>query len=697
LKDVPRKLTDPLPMGTQWGDLQLGVWDMNYPSGPWTATPHLWLSALGNPEPTRPIRSIRFKSASDDLLVICGMTVFHGEEHPLRYERRAFYRFALPEHVRDTKRWKVDVDLGVITQTFLLDFDPPVWLASRYAGLGEYDPGGQNDRYLYAEVVATADSVLVLTDTQTGAEYTFELKNIETESGRAAIPQGASVEVIEKEKVWLHGRVLDAGSGRPTPVRISFRSKDGRYIPPYGHRRDVNAGWFQDYGADAKLGDSSFASIDGTFQIELPVGEVYVEISKGFEYRAVRTKLRIEPSQRSLDLQIKRFSNLQEKGWACGDTHVHFLSPSTAILEGEAEGLNLINLLSAQWTELFSNVGDFFQGPLTSRDGRMIVWVGSENRQHILGHLGILGVRGSPVFPMSAAGPEESYEGDPLWNTLADWADECRKRDGLVIAPHFPYPTGEIAADIVLGKIDAVEIWPEGNFFNTLRVLDWYRYLDCGYRLPCVGGTDKMGAWTVPGANRAYVYLGQDEFNFENWAKAVRRGNTFMTSGPLIQLQIDGHVPGDEIRLGQGGGTLEVRVEAHSYVDIHSLEIVLNGRVVASRQEPAGSSHIALNEKVRVDSTGWIAARCAAHLKPRIAWEFGVQAHTSPVYVRVPGQDLLSAPDIAYLLTLIEGSEIWVNDWATRPDNIRLEHIRKVFLDARNILHRRLHQYGVSH
>jgi hypothetical protein len=697
LKDVPRKITDPLPDATEWGDLQLGVWYMTYPAGPWGGTPHIWLSALANPDPERPLKALHFEAASDDLLMICGTTLFHGDENPLRYERRTFYRFTLPEPVVDPHRWKVDVDLGVVTRTLTLDFDPAIWLGSPYAGLGERSTRSQKNHYLYAEVVASPESVLVLSDAHTGKKYAFD--TIATEQSKE-LPQGrqdAQVEVIEKEKVWLDGRVLDAGTGKPTAVRISFRSRDGRYIPPHGHRRDINAGWFQDYGADVKLGDSSFACIDGTFRIELPVGEVYLEMSKGFEYQSLRKKLQIEAQQSTLDLEIKRFANLQDNGWACADTHVHFLSPSTAILEGEAEGLNLINLLSAQWTELFSNVGDFPHGPLTSRDGRMIVWVGSENRQHMLGHLSVLGIKGSPVYPLSAAGPEESYEGDPLWNTLAEWADECREREGLVVAPHFPYPTGEIAADIVLGKIDAVEIWPQGNYFNTLRVLDWYRYLNAGYRLPCVGGTDKMGAWTSPGANRGYAYLGQDEFSFENWAKAVRRGNTFMTSGPLLQLQVDGHSPGEEITLGAGGGTIEVHAEASSYVDIHSLEIVFNGRVVASHEEATGTRRIALNEKIQVSGVGWIAARCAARLMPSVAWEFGVQAHTSPVYVRIPGEELFSAPDIAYMLTLVEGSEVWVKNWATRPDAARLARIRKVFSDARDILHRRMHQHGIHH
>src|SRR5207247_1747455 len=176
--------------------------------------------------------------------------------------------------------------------------------------------------------------------------------------------------------------------------------KEGRYLPPYGHRTEINDAWFQDYGADVKLMDTPFAYVDGTFQVELPVGEVYLEMTKGFEYLAVRKKLKLERTQRDLKLEIVRHADSRSRGWVTADTHVHFLSPSTAVLEGQAEGLSLINLLAAQWGDLFTNVGDFFQGPLSSRDGETIVWPGTENRQHILGHLGLLGGHGAPVYPM---------------------------------------------------------------------------------------------------------------------------------------------------------------------------------------------------------------------------------------------------------------------------------------------------------
>jgi hypothetical protein len=425
------------------------------------------------------------------------------------------------------------------------------------------------------------------------------------------------------------------------------------------------------------------------------VGDVYVEITKGFEYRPVRQRLNIAASQGELTLDLARIADFRTQGWITADTHVHFLSPSTAVLEGQAEGVNLINLLAAQWGDLYTNVGDLAHGPVTSRDGDTIVWVGTENRQHLLGHLGLLGTH-SPVFPMSASGPSEAWLGDPVWTSMSAWADECRRREGLVVAVHFPYPTAELAAEIVLGKVDAVELYPQGRYFNNLRYLDWYHYLNCGYRLPAAGGTDKMSASVPVGSNRTYAYLGREEFSFANWAKAVRSGRTFQTTGPLLSFEVDGRQPGGEIRLGAGGGTVEVKASAKCYVPIHLLEIVWNGQVVASREERAGAHDLSLADKVRVDGPGWFAARCGGWPEPPAAWNFSVQAHSSPVYV-TGDRELFSAPSAAYLLTLIDGSEAWVTQLATRPGQEELARVLQVFRDARERLHRRLHAHGVQH
>jgi hypothetical protein len=298
---------------------------------------------------------------------------------------------------------------------------------------------------------------------------------------------------------------------------------------------------------------------------------------------------------------------------------------------------------------------------------------------------------------MSASGPGESYLGDPLWTSLGDWADRQRARSGLVVAVHFPYPNAELAADIALDKIDALELFPYGTGFDTLRFHDWYRYLGAGYRLPAVGGTDKMGAYMPVGANRTYAHLGGEAFGFESWARAVRAGRTFMTTGPLLLLEADGKTPGDEIVLGQGGGRVEVRLEARSFVPFHRVEIVLNGEVVASREEAGGTREMTLRETVRVPGPAWLAARCASRFGPTTAWGLAIQAHTSPIYFHVPTRELFSAPAVAYMLTLVDGAETWARTLATRPDPARMEQVLAHLRTARERLHQRLHAHGIEH
>jgi hypothetical protein len=206
-----------------------------------------------------------------------------------------------------------------------------------------------------------------------------------------------------------------------------------------------------------------------------------------------------------------------------------------------------------------------------------------------------------------------------------------------------------------------------------------------------------MGAYMPVGANRTYAYLGDQEFNFANWAKSVRAGNTFSTTGPLLLFEVDGHKPGSEIVIGSGGAIVEVHAEARSFVPFHRVEIISNGKVVASREDKAGARDLTLKEPIRLDGPAWLAARCSSRYGPTTSWYFAVAAHTSPVYVRVAGKELFSPETAAYMLTLINGAQTWIENLAIRPDLERFEKIRKTFSDARERLHRKMHEHGIPH
>jgi hypothetical protein len=682
-EDEPRDWRGPYP-AAQWGQYQTGVGQ-----GPNSGPLLYWLYALENPHPDRELAAIRLAPTGADRLAVAGITLYHGREHPLRHRRLESMRVALPEPALPDDV-ETDVDLGIIARRYAVPaFDAERWLEGQPKGWGEEAALPQPTTQLLLNVTASHDATLWVDEREVDLRPVYEDGQGQSADGKVR------VEVLTPRKTWVHVTVNDSATGKPTPVRIHFRAPDGRYLPPYGHRHEVNDNWFEDYGGDLKLGSTQYAYVDGRFQIELPVGEVYVEIAKGFEYQPLRQRLVIQPGQRELTLHLNHAFDWRRQGWVTADTHVHFISPQTAWLEAQAEGVNLVNLLASQWGDLFTNVADLTSDLSgVSRDDTLI-WVGTENRQHLLGHISLLGVKGEPVFPMCAGGPSESYLGDPTWMSLAEWADLCREREGLVVIPHFPNPYCEVAADIVLGKVDAAEIRYFTPALDSFNVREWYRFLNCGYRVGAVGGTDKMSAGMPVGGVRTYAHLRDEEFTFANWARAVRAGHTFTTSGPLIGMLVEGRAPGDEIRLPAGGGTLGVEVWVQSVQPFHELQIVVNGQVVAREVVEEGALETRLRSKVRLKGSAWIAARCVSQLKVWHCWPIHIAAHTSPVYVCCGDQELFSPSDATYMLTLIDGGLTWLDTLSIPASPERHARIRGVFEAARASLSQRL--AGHSH
>jgi hypothetical protein len=271
---------------------------------------------------------------------------------------------------------------------------------------------------------------------------------------------------------------------------------------------------------------------------------------------------------------------------------------------------------------------------------------------------------------MASGGGPEGRIGGAVAELLGDWADRCHAEGGLVVAAHFPLPFAEIAANIVAGQIDAVEMQTFAPELDSPSILEWYRFLNCGYRLPVLGGTDKMSAEMPVGGIRTYARLDPDAApTFAAWSAAVRAGRTFASSGPVIELAVDGHEPGDVIALPAGGGHLAARVRARAGQPIiRSIELVVNGRVVA-REEPAeGAADVALDAEITVEAGAWIAARSLSDHEIRSAYNTSMAAHTSPVYVEVVDRPLFEPADATAILTVIDGTVRWLATMATVAD-----------------------------
>jgi hypothetical protein len=644
-----------------WGAAQTGVADF-VPTPRDDAT--YWLHAIALPGGAGPVR-LRVVPLGDGRLgrdvVIAGLTLFNGAADPLVFAPRRQLLVTGPVDGLP------DVDLGMAIQSRPLRAAPGGPDRSGEVGpIGwghpRADPG---DRRRSAAARSVID-VTLAPDARIGFG-TWELGVADLDAGTVSPDGRIAIEPLPGSTIRVDVRL--SVDDRATPARVRFVASDGRYLPPVGHREEINPGICEDTGAGLILGRDTYAYVPGEFQIDLPPGSVEVEVVKGFDHRPVRRTVMVDSDTRTLAIPIERPIDLRSAGWRSSDSHVHFLAPSTALLQAAAEDLTFVHLLATQLGDEFTNIPDLPWGSQADPTGRHVVSVGTENRQNMLGHLALLGAR-RPVVPLAAGGAPEGRIGGAISELLADWADRCHAEGGLVVGAHFPLPLAEIAADIVAGRIDAVEMQCFAPGLDNPSILEWYRFLNCGYRLPVLGGTDKMSAEVPVGAVRTYARLDPDEApTFEAWAAAVRAGRTFATSGPVIELSVDGHEPGEVLSLPASGGHLETRVRARAaQAIIGCVELMVNGRVVARADAPQATDDLRLDAEIEIEGGAWIAARSRSGFEIHSAFNSSMASHTSPVYVEVRDRPLFAPPDAEAILQVIDGTVRWLETMAAIGD-----------------------------
>jgi hypothetical protein len=685
-------------LGPYWGVTQMRATAAD--EGQWVN----WLWAWENPDPEKVITGFRFEPAAG-VVVISAISVGNVASLPLRWQTRRKACLTLlkgetfqPDLDQDGLLEQVQIDLGqVISATPRLVYPNDAWPETHNNQLPEM----------------SANEFLL--EYTAHPEACFHLSGA---SGRQVIPVAEVAEAQTNNPIHLVApaeqtvtlRVIERGGSQPIPVKLHIHGDWGEYLAPVDRHRILNPAWFEDYSVDfahvpnwtERAQAHSCTYIRGETLVKLPLGKVYLEVSKGFEIRPVRKVVEVTAETKEIVIEIEKVLPWREKGWVTADTHVHFLSPLSAMLEGSAEGVNVINLLASQWGELMTNVGDF-DGQSTwgskeaGGDGEYLVRVGTENRQHVLGHISLLGYRGSIILPMTTGGPDESALGDPVEVLLTEWARQCHQQGGLVVLPHFPNPRAEHAAGIVSGDFDAIEMTSWEDLYSGISpysISDWYRYLNCGYLIPAVGGTDKMTALTAVGTVRTYARLNPNsEFSYETWKDAIRHGETFVTYGPLLEFKVDGHTMGSRIAMSPRGGTLDVVWQVASVtLPMSRVELVVNGEIRESVVVPPneGSGHWS----VRVDRSSWLALLVRGHYadKPEM-----IAAHSTPVMIQVEGSPLLAEADAVTILDQIEGAMAYLDTVGTRAEDRIYKRMRLVLESAHRTLHNRMHQQGNYH
>lgn len=491
--------------------------------------------------------------------------------------------------------------------------------------------------------------------------------------------------------------LVDHHTKKLTAARFSLSVDGHSYIPArlgrHGlHFRSIHHG---------RKEDTVVTYARGTGKVAVPLspnakrGVVYV--AKGLAYFPEAVPFEVSGQGTKVTVEIRRWSEIQQEGWVPADTHVHYDRSDPEhnrdwLTMLAADGLTHAHFLVLKggnlpgvWAKQYA----YGEKGETS-DGERLIRPGEEYRDPEQGHVNLFGIH-DIIEPISTGGsgrPAIPFNYPPLYEVL----QKTRKAGGIGGPAHGGGGGRHSTAvlDTILGAVDFIEIGntPEHKFDT------WYQLMNCGFVLPPTAGTDLPNfsvrdVWQpFFGEIRMYVHLGKMR-GYGPWVKALKRGEVFVSSGPIIKFSINGIGPGGTVRLPAGGGELELEAELASPRKLQVLEIIKNGTVVASvvRYVKRGNIYrIRLQRKIRIARSSWLAARGSGLRKQMLEKHFSHEedtlAHTGAVRVLVEDQPITSPDDARLLLErLTEQREFYSRDAQYEQAEHRIRYL-KLFDEA---------------
>ena len=150
------------------------------------------------------------------------------------------------------------------------------------------------------------------------------------------------------------------------------------------------------------------------------------------------------------------------------------------------------------------------------------------------------------------------------------------------MAPELPFDT------LAGPTYDAIDILmpPEERAANQNALKLWFVLLDHGYHIAASGSSDATfdrPGGGVPGKVRIYTHL-NGSVDLARVATAIKTGHSFVSTGPLITLEIGGHESGDTIPLPSPPLKGHIRAWADR---ITRIELFRNGAVFRTFTAPA--------------------------------------------------------------------------------------------------------------
>ncbi len=446
--------------------------------------------------------------------------------------------------------------------------------------------------------------------------------------------------------------LVDAGSGKPVPGVLRVRAAGQanaiqleRLLPRGQGLEEVKD------PEDALYPILDWYALPSETEVTLPRKKILLEAFSGLESELARVDLDLrESTPEKVVVPIRFFSQVSEDSWFGGNTHLHLRDLDTDGARrylSEIPYADRLDILFISYLERAIWPSKPRQAPrddesyITNRypigelgrfrAGGPILSNGEEHRNNLpertgFGHVMLLGIR-ELIKPVSIGPQIEGVgsDGTPLQEGIL----EAKRQGGTTIWCHNEYGWEDVP-NFVAGNLDGLNLYDGGGERSSYGT--WYQYLNAGLQVPVSTGTD----WFMYDLARVYVQA-EPPLSVKSWLGALASGKTFITNGPLLELQVQGKGVGEVVPLQQQG-RVRVRGTAEGRRHFGKLELVQNGKVVhqieASPQ--AGHFRAELELDLQVDVPSWLALRTAGSGTSYYGWP--LFSHTSVAYVSIGGK-----------------------------------------------------------
>ncbi len=362
------------------------------------------------------------------------------------------------------------------------------------------------------------------------------------------------------------------------------------------------------------------------FEMALPAGDWEIHILHGIEYEPLHETFRVEPGQWTRKtFQLKRWTNMPERGWYSGDDHIHSRLMSSEDAEKllaftVAGDIHIGNVLEMgnEMRTWYAQRGFGPEFRVRDESGRHWLVPGQEDPRSMLGHAIGLNLK-SKVRDL-----DHYY--------LNDWiAEQIHQQGGLYGHTHVGAKALSVEREMAL--FTPLNIVDFNSIMQASLNTDYfYDFLNLGYKMTASAGTDTPYGGTV-GAVRLYADCGTNApFTPDKWFNALKNGRTFVTTGPMLDFKVNNARPGDTITV-TNNLSLEVKIRAWGLRGASAplkLQLVQFGKVIREV--------VATNEnQTELELTTTVAAGHGSWLAAHVVGRNRSEAVTTPVYVIRPG------------------------------------------------------------